>query len=330
MEFDFYADYSHFVDHLAPIWLALPERNRGQFLVPNKMYDYARSLGVTPTHMYGFSPAHTRRRSGPVVVSAWGAVLKWRNTRRKIVLLNHGSGQTYLTDHPSYSGGNRRGWVSAYLEPGPHSANALRKVGTKEPIFEIGCAKLDKWHSAPAKAANEKPKVVFSAHWDCKVVPETRTSWWEFGDAMLALKDHYDVSAHAHPTFREVIRLASEQAGIEFIENFHDVLDVADLYISDNSSSLFEFASTGRPVVCVNASFYRKDVNHGLRFWDAVPGIQCDRPGDLAAKVSEALQDGPDVRSAREAAVLSTYYACDGMSAQRGSQALLSLKDQWS
>lgn len=329
MEFDFYGDYPHYIDHLAPLWLALPERHRGLFLVPNRMKEHTESLGVTATVMTGMSPAHTRRRTGPVVVAAWGSVLKWRRTRRKIVLLNHGAGQTYLTSHPSYSGGNHRGWVNAYLEPGPHAANALRAAGKREPIFEIGCMKLDSWHSAPVKPRGERPKVVFSAHWDCKVTPETGTSWWEFGDAMLALKDRFDVSAHAHPSFRPVIREAAEKVGIEFIENFDDVLKVADVYVSDNSSSLYEFASTGRPVVCVNASTYRRDVHHGLRFWNAVPGIQCDHPDDLADKIDQALAETPEMRSAREKAVMTAYVACDGKAAERGAQALIELARVW-
>jgi hypothetical protein len=329
MEFDFYADHDHYLDHLAPIWLSLPETHRGQFLVPNRLVGYATALGVKPTPMSGFSPSQTRRRCGPVVVAAWGSVLKWRRTRRKIVLLEHGSGQTFVTNHPSYSGGNRRGWVDSYLQPGPHSAEAILRVTPDAKVFQIGCAKLDRWHAAGPKPRGERPVVAFSTHWDCKVAPETGTAWWEYGDALLGLADHYDVVAHAHPLFRKVIRPAAEAAGIPFIENFHDVLDVADLYISDGSSTLYEFASTGRPVLCLNASTYRRDVHHGLRFWDAVPGVECDTPDELAAKVAEALADGPEARAKRSHGVARTYVACDGKSAQRGAEALLTLAEVW-
>jgi hypothetical protein len=328
-EVDFFADQPHYLDHLAPIWLALPEENRGQFLIPNRLVGRARELGVEPTLLWAFSPSATRRRQGPVLVAAWGGVLKWHRTGRKIILLEHGSGQTFQTNHPSYAGGDRRGWVDAYLQPGPHSAEAILRVTPSAAVFQIGCAKLDRHHAVPPKLRGERPVVAFSTHWDCKVMPETRASWPEYGEALLALRDRYDLLAHAHPLYQGVVRPAAEAVGVEFVEFFDEVLDRADLYISDGSSTLYEFASTGRPVLVLNSQHYRRDVHHGLRFWDAVPGAECDGPDDLPSKVEEALADPVWARRKRAHGVARAYVACDGKAAQRGAEALLELLEMW-
>ena len=55
---------------------------------------------------------------------------------------------------------------------------------------------------------------------------------------------------------REAIRFY-EAHGIEYVPDFDDVLRRADVYACDNSSTLYEFASTGRPVVVLNAPWYR-------------------------------------------------------------------------
>ena len=94
------------------------------------------------------------------------------------------------------------------------------------------------------------------------------------------------------------------KAGIPFVAAFEDVCRQADLFIADNTSCLFEFAATGRPVVVLNSKYYRRNVNHGLRYWDAADvGIQVDRPEDLVAAVAEALVDAPARQAARDAAL---------------------------
>jgi CDP-glycerol glycerophosphotransferase (TagB/SpsB family) len=95
------------------------------------------------------------------------------------------------------------------------------------------------------------------------------------------------------------------RAGINVVRDFADVCRQADLYITDNSSSLYEFAATGRPVVVLNAPWYRRDVHHGLRFWDAIPGPQVDHSRDLVPTVLKALET--DTTDLRESALAKVY-----------------------
>jgi hypothetical protein len=61
-----------------------------------------------------------------------------------------------------------------------------------------------------------------------------------------------------------------------------DVRKFANLLICDNSSLMYEMSYLGRNVVALNAPWYRRDVEHGLRFWQW-RGIQVDTPEELLA-----------------------------------------------
>lgn len=325
---DFWADQTHYIDHMAPIYLALSPEVRGRFFAPVHLWDHAKLRGIDDPHPL-VVPARALRGSidTPVmVVGAFGGVKAWQSTRRPVVLLNHGAGQTFLGGHPSYSGGRGRERVALFLEPGPHAAEATRRSGVPGKVVEVGCAKLDPWHNGSRDLpSNAEPVIAFSTHWDCRVAPETRSAWWAYRDALLGLAGSYTVLAHAHPLIAAVVRPEAEAAGVEFVPHFEDVLARADLYIHDASSTGYEFASTGRPVVSINLPGYRRDAHHGLRFWDAAPGLQCDTPEALLDAVRNALTDPLEARAARAHGLARAYVACDGLASQRAADAITDL-----
>jgi CDP-glycerol glycerophosphotransferase (TagB/SpsB family) len=106
------------------------------------------------------------------------------------------------------------------------------------------------------------------------------------------------------------------------VPRFEDVCRRADVYVCDNSSTLFEFAATGRPVVLLNSAAWPKGRGPGLRFWEAAGvGVQVDRPADLGDAVQRAIELwGPDVR-ARQAA-LDIVYAFRSGAAERAVAAI--------
>jgi hypothetical protein len=109
------------------------------------------------------------------------------------------------------------------------------------------------------------------------------------------------------------------------VRDFEEVLDRADLYCCDHMSTLYEFAFTGRPVVVLNAPWYRRDVEHGLRFWEyADVGVNCDEPGDLLESIALALEDRPEQRKARERAVKAVF-PYRGIAARVAAQEIISL-----
>jgi hypothetical protein len=72
----------------------------------------------------------------------------------------------------------------------------------------------------------------------------------------------------------------------------------------------------------MNPPFYRRNVSHGLRFWDAAEvGLNISAPGDWARAAVKALVDPPSRQEAREAALSMVYSYREG-GAQRAAQYL--------
>jgi hypothetical protein len=322
MRLDFLAHEAHFVDHLAAVWHALPEDARGAFVVPFELGERAMRRKV--------EPAHAEFTDGPILVASYGDVKRARASHRgPIAWIEHGAGQSYSGDAKaetsgSYPGGLNRGDVGLFLVPNRHSAGRFRAAYPKARVEMIGCPKLD---YLPARDDSEGPTVALSFHWDCSLTPETRSAYAHFAGVLPVLAKRYKVIGHGHPRALDGpprLRRLWQRLGVEIVEDFEDVCRRADVFVADNTSALFEFAATGRPVVVLNAPSYRRTVKHGLRFWEAADvGVQVDRPEDLVGAVGEALQDAPARRAARERA-LSIVYAHRSGAAQRAADVLLS------
>ena len=159
-------------------------------------------------------------------------------------------------------------------------------------------------------------------------MPELRWAWPRFRHAIVRLAAKYTVIGHGHPRAMADLAPWYQRAGIEVVPDFADVCRRADLLVFDNSSVGFEFASTGRPVVVLEPYHYRRGVHHGLRFWDAVPGLVCqDRAGvpdavSLTTVVERALEDPPEAQEAREHA-LELVYAHRSGAAERAAKVLV-------
>jgi glycosyltransferase involved in cell wall biosynthesis len=114
------------------------------------------------------------------------------------------------------------------------------------------------------------------------------------------------------------------------VTDFEEVVRRADVYLIDNSSTMFEAAAAGLPIVALEPSYYRRSVDHGLRFWDAAGvGIPVRSRGSydtslskkLNAAIEEALADPPERKAAREAA-LDIVYAHRTGAAARAAEAI--------
>ena len=331
MTIDVIAYEPHFVDHTAPVWLALPARLRGRFLTDPDLVPRARRLGVTDV----LSIAAPRPRPAmpaprfdgpPALVSSYGDLKKARRMGYgPFVFLEHGIGQSYAGDraaasHASYSGGDDRDDVGLYLVPGPDPAARWRARYPEARVETIGCPKLD---TLPAREPGPGPVVAISFHFPCSVTPETRPTIGHFAPAFAALRERFTLIGHAHPRLYSAER-DYRRARVEYVPDFADVCRRADVYVCDNSSTLYEFAATGRPVVVLNGPGYRRHVTHGLRFWQAADvGIQVDDPRDLPDAIAEALEDAPERKAARERA-LDMVYAHRSGAAKRAAAAIAS------
>jgi hypothetical protein len=258
------------------------------------------------------------------LVASYGDMRRARERRfSRIILTQHGAGQSYAGDrrratHPSYPGGEDNNEVSLFLCPNMQSANRWTEAYPQKPVRVVGCPILD---TLPSKDEDEPQTVAISFHFDgFGSVPEMKSAFEHYRKALPALADSVHLIGHAHPR-RTGMRPIYERMGIEWVPSFVEVCRRADLYICDNSSTIFEFAATGRPVVLLNSPEYRRNVNHGLRFWDASHvGLNVDEPDQLVPVVEYALTDPlPEDR----VDALSHAYTYDRGGAKRAADAII-------
>jgi hypothetical protein len=315
VKLDILAGEVQFVHHLAPVWHALPVEVRGDFIVwPSPHSSQPFPAVIAAAEARGIRPVlEPTDPSRPVLVTSYGDHTRATRTRRRhIARMEHGIGQSFITsNHPSYAGGRNARDVSLFLTPNEHSADRWRRAYRSARVEVIGCPKLD---TLPHRVPGPGPVIATSFHWGIATVrshhplTETRGSWHEYRRAVLDLAGAFDVIGTGHPKIIERMSLDYASVGIPVVRDFADVLRHADVLVCDTNSALYEFASTGRPVVVVNGRHFRRTIRHGLRFdWGPVTnvGVQCDSPAGLPDAIRAALAG--DHHDAREEALSIVY-----------------------
>jgi hypothetical protein len=306
---------SHFLDHLAPIWHALPVK--GRFLVDRSLVERARARGIEAESIDAQSwrnaPQQPPNPSGtPALVASIGDIKIGRRLGYgPFAFLEHGAGQSYQgrsSYMASYAGGPDRSDNELFLVPNEYSARLWRKSYPNALVEIVGSSKLD---SLPRREGGGPPVVALSFHGDWPTgVPYGGNALGDFATLLPKLAAEFNVIGHCHPGRTWPDRMARTYAklGIEYVPEFEDVCRRADVYVCDNSSTIFEFASTGRPVVLLNARHWQRGGGPGLRFWDAAHvGINVWPDGDLVGAIHEALEDAPAQQVAREDALRIVY-----------------------
>lgn len=328
MKLTFYGgSLPHFVTHLAGIYKVLPDDIRGRFHARGRGELRARELGIDA------HPSVPRRDVDIIVVASYEDL---RATRpAPAVLVNHGIGQTYIgaEDHPSYSGGRDRERVVLNLCPSERDAEVNRRAypGARAAVIGPPCY-LDPWLNG-TKSQPVGDVVAISFHADVHVVPETRWALPYYRQAIIDLvhSGEFNIIGHSHPRMHSYMLKFWSSLKVPYEASFTKVLESASLFVNDNSSSLYEFAATDRPVIVLNAPWYRRGIHHGLRFWDAVPGYQVDHPVYLDVGIARGLCNRPEDEMARRT-VLERVYGLDlldGNSTQRSVEALVQLCESY-
>lgn len=326
MKIDACASEPHYAAHIRPIWDALPADARGTFWVAGK---------ARWSEVGGIRVGRPGASADPLLVASYSDAKA--SPGRSLILLEHGSGQTYTGSpaadrNPCYSGGTGHERVVLFLAPNETVAARWRHHYPATPAVAVGTPYLDRWHLKGSllgvRDRVAAPTVALSFHWENRLVPESRSTFPHYNPDLPALcqwakSNSMRLLGHGHPRLWGRIVRRWQQLGVDHTPGFADVLDRADVYICDNSSTLYEFASTDRPVVVLNAPWYRRDVSHGLRFWEhADVGIQVDEPADLPDAIAEALTDPPAVAQRRREVVREVCPLADGHATQRAVEAI--------
>lgn len=324
LRIDAYASRPHYADHIRPVWEALPAARRGVFGAPRGSPWGAR---LDADH-----------RAGPIIVASAVDAQAWPHRPR--VLVDHGAGQTYGGDprmarNMSYSGGDGLDLVEVFLCPNVHVADnwQARYGDARAPV--VGCPKLDVLHrrfSIERWVMPRQPVVAMTFHWDCPTIPETTSAVSHYVRGLRPLAQALGAAGaslvgHAHPRAAGRLRDMWAAVGVPYWPTDDVVLASADVLVADNTSLLYEFASLGKPVVVLNAPWYRRNVEHGLRFWSHVPGVQIDEPADLLDAITHVIEQPAAERALRSRAVERVYSHTNGTASLRAASAILDWLD---
>ena len=324
---DLWASQRHYADHVRPIWEELTRRGVPARLLVPAGRDWHTDAGEEYAERV---PPQLWEATGPILAAGYGdARSALAVSSRPVALWNHGSGQTFQGSHPSYSGGGDRSRIALFLEPGPHAAEATRRSLPAAAVVKCGPAKLDRYRNRPKPpTVDGRPVVALAWHWRCKVAPETQPAIDDWRGEVLRLHatGRYHLIGHGHPRAWAEYEPWYREHGIEPVRDFAEVLDRAHLLVQDGSSVGYEFAAVTGPVLCLNAGTYRRDVEHGLRFWDAPPGPLLWPGDDLVSAVERALAYPPEHRAIRNRGIARAYGDWDGDGAARAADALDALR----
>lgn len=327
---DVLARRAHFVDHIAPIWHAL--ENRGSFYVPEYLLEYTLFKGISPTPLkpMGSNPMDVKPPGKNVLFTCAYDDLQngiYVSMQRPFIFMEHGVGLTF-GKHPSYAGGyGMRKRVHLFLAPNEFIFKKTSEALPEASQAVIGTPKMD---FIPKMAPNiEKPIVVISFHWDGhRVAPEAGNAFRHYRNILPQLAKEFHVVGHAHPRIQKTLKPMYNELGItEFWSDFTDVLYKGDIYINDCSSTAYEFAVTGKPVILLNAPQFRKQVHYGIRFWaytDFAPMV--DDPKELIPTLRLTIAYPNEYQEAREK-MIQDLYPFKGRSAQRAAFAISTFLD---
>lgn len=331
MKLDFFARRRHYIDHLAPIWNALPSERRGRFHVARELDPYARQELREPEILIfeGGVPAG----DNPILTAAYGDLNKViRNPARKIITMEHGVTQGFGTAaYPGATMGNRER-VDLALLPNEYVARRFR-AAREIPCEVIGTPKMDQIARdlnplGMVKASNalrDPPTIGIAFHWGDRMSdpPESGSAFLHYRTILPELATRYHMIGHAHPLASPEYREAYERAGIEWVSDFREVLRRVDVYLNDLSSTMYEFLVTGKPVIALNAPWFRRDMHWGIRFWDySDVGINVEGPEELIPAIERTLEEYSSICLRERGRAITDLYPYLGGSAQRAADVL--------
>lgn len=298
---DAYVTQAHHLPHVAPIIHALPEQLRGRLYVGfgHDMPTAAARYGLDATL------GHPSPSDRPVLVASGNEL----PVVERAILVEHGVGQTYEgISHVCWPGGDSRDNVALFVVPNETVAEKNRARYPNTPNAVVGSPHVEALRALPPYPLAE-PRIAISSHWDCgNLVDEMRSgfAWFENTYEQLCRERPDAFVLHGHPRMQDYTEWKSREWGVEFCSDFAELTQRAWLLIHDNSSTLFEWAALGRPVVVVSPPWYREDCNHGLRFNEYRDvGIHVRDPDELEAAMYLALADLGPQRERRQ--VISAF-----------------------
>ena len=140
------------------------------------------------------------------------------------------------------------------LAPNEFLAERYRRVGIDAAV--VGTPKMDALVGAPYHPGGP---VAVSFHWT-----GSQRAQKLYQGALLDLP--YPLLGHGHP--RAKLAKYWANMGVEYVEDFRQVVERASVYACDHSSTIYEWAALGRPVVLLDVPQQQhiRPMSSGLRY----------------------------------------------------------------
>jgi hypothetical protein len=207
-------------------------------------------------------------------------------TGKQIILVEHGAGQRYRRDAGGPDTPNLD--VKLFLAPSQRVADNAEVLFPFAKRVAVGSPRVEYLASLPRIPLS----VVLAWHWHMPGEPEGKPAWDRMQAACKQLAKSRDVLGHGHP--RNKSRIGKDYTRLNIRQEWDWAMCVqqASCLVVDNSSIMWEACALDIPVVVVNAPFYRRDVEWGLRFWEyADIGPNVNAPGELEEAVRQVLEE---------------------------------------
>ncbi len=333
MKISFLASQPHYLDHIAPVWRTLPKTNRGTLYIPEDMTLHANKLSVRDGHLLVYSRQNTiLPGEEPVLVASYGDLLmaKKMNLQRKVLYMEHGTGHTFHSSaYPD--GPGKRDWADLFLAPNEYTKKKI-KVARSTRCEVIGTPKTD-WIIEAINPRKELKKsfdipatVAIGFHWGSRSnnPPESGSAFDHYKNIIPDLKREFNLLGYGHPLASKVYKPFFESLGIPYEENLMRVFVKADILINDLSSAMYEFLVTGKPVVVLNAPWFRREIEHGIRFWDYSDiGANVWEPRELSEAIQKTFINYQVTHGEQRLQALTDLYPYLGCSAERAVEVIL-------
>lgn len=318
---DLLATEYYYLDHLSPIWRALPPECRGTVFCTSRAlfraleFANADSIKVVPDPRKGIVKTLTEAPARAVMTASFANWRVCRRAKRPAPSIPHGPGGPGQSCVTWQRVADQVELLFVASEWGKGGLEGL-------PVVALGGQpKVDRWLGY--RPNNSHPVVALSFRWREKA-SAFRHYRREFSKLVkAATRRGWELLGHGHPlAFEKRFRPFYQQQRIRRTADFDKVLARADVYCVDCSSSTFEFAATGRPVVLMDCPLY-DGCTFAPRFTHGHVGLHSRDVPTLIEAIATALKDPPEVRAARQAAVAEIFGPMDGKSAERAAGILV-------
>lgn len=237
---------------------------------------------------------------GVLVVAAYRDLKRQRRWRGR-VLVEHGVGQSYSNQHHGYPGGRREPY-DLLLAPGPE----VEDLAAGDVAY-VGCLPIE----CPVRAG--MPGIItFMFHWQCHISIEAGTALDEYLPILeeasaLLYSAGLQPAVVLHPRWNGTMdQWFAERGFMTFSNGVDGALWHSTIIVADNTSAMFEAAYNDVPVIVLNHPTWRRDVEHGKRFWEwADVGVQADNRGEFFDALEATLGFDPQRARRREIAALA-------------------------